>query len=94
MLSWVRESHAHLDVPLWRAVSEWVEADWPFANVEYAPHGWMIDAAARVVARALDAVGTKASVDSDVGRRYCREVLSARRATAPAAAGRNVPSTR
>ena len=36
-LSWVRESHAHLDRPLWRAVSEWLEADWPFAAVEYAP---------------------------------------------------------
>ena len=35
-LSWVRESHAHLDTPLWRAVSEWFETDWPFANVEYA----------------------------------------------------------
>jgi len=36
-LSWVRESRAHLDEPLWRAVSEWLEADWPFAAVEYAP---------------------------------------------------------
>ena len=36
-LSWVRESHAHLDTPLWRAVSEWLESDWPFASVEYAP---------------------------------------------------------
>ena len=36
-LSWVRESHAHLDTPLWRAVSEWLESDWPFAGVEYAP---------------------------------------------------------
>jgi hypothetical protein len=35
-LSWVRESHAHLDTPLWRAVSEWLESDWPFASVEYA----------------------------------------------------------
>jgi hypothetical protein len=34
--SWVRKSHAHLDVPLWRAVSEWLESDWPFAAVEYA----------------------------------------------------------
>jgi hypothetical protein len=33
----VRESHAHLDTPLWRAVSEWLESDWPFASVEYAP---------------------------------------------------------
>jgi RimJ/RimL family protein N-acetyltransferase len=36
-LSWVRESRAQLDEPLWRAVSEWLEADWPFAAVEYAP---------------------------------------------------------
>jgi hypothetical protein len=36
-LSWVRKSHAHLDTPLWRAVSAWLAADWPFANVEYAP---------------------------------------------------------
>jgi hypothetical protein len=35
--SWVRESHAHLDVPLWRSVSEWLESDWPFDSVEYAP---------------------------------------------------------
>ena len=36
-LSWVRASHAHLDTPLWRAVSEWLESDWPFADVKYAP---------------------------------------------------------
>jgi RimJ/RimL family protein N-acetyltransferase len=36
-LSWVRESHAHLDTPLWHAVSEWLESDWPFATFEYAP---------------------------------------------------------
>jgi RimJ/RimL family protein N-acetyltransferase len=36
-LSWVRESHAQLDTPLWRTVSEWLESDWPFASVEYAP---------------------------------------------------------
>ncbi len=36
-LSWVRESHAHLDIPLWRAVSEWLESDWPFTRVKYAP---------------------------------------------------------
>jgi RimJ/RimL family protein N-acetyltransferase len=35
--SWLRESHAPLDAPLWRAVSDWLEADWPFASVEYAP---------------------------------------------------------
>ncbi|HEY6566135.1 MAG TPA: N-acetyltransferase [Actinomycetota bacterium] len=36
--SWVRVSHAHLDVPLWRAVSEWLASDaWPFQRVRYAP---------------------------------------------------------
>lgn len=35
--SWVRASHAHLDEPLWRAVSDWLARDWPFANAEYAP---------------------------------------------------------
>jgi RimJ/RimL family protein N-acetyltransferase len=37
VLSWVRASRAELDVPLWRAVSEWIERDWPFRKVEYAP---------------------------------------------------------
>jgi RimJ/RimL family protein N-acetyltransferase len=36
-LSWVRASHAQLDTPLWRVVSEWLAADWPFGSVEYAP---------------------------------------------------------
>ncbi len=36
-LSWVRESHAHLDAPLQRAVAEWLDSDWPFASIEYAP---------------------------------------------------------
>ena len=36
-LSWVRASRAELDVPLWRAVSEWLASDWPFETVEYAP---------------------------------------------------------
>jgi hypothetical protein len=35
--SWVRESRAHLDAPLWRAVSEWLASEWPFGSVEYAP---------------------------------------------------------
>jgi RimJ/RimL family protein N-acetyltransferase len=37
--SWVRRSHAQLDTPLWRAVTEWLESDWPFTAVEYAPRG-------------------------------------------------------
>ena len=36
-LSWVRASHAQLDTPLWRVVSEWLASDWPFGTVEYAP---------------------------------------------------------
>jgi hypothetical protein len=35
--SWVRASQAELDVPLWRAVSDWLASDWPLRNVEYAP---------------------------------------------------------
>jgi RimJ/RimL family protein N-acetyltransferase len=34
--SWVRASHAELDVPLWRTVSEWLASDWPFRSVDYA----------------------------------------------------------
>lgn len=35
--SWVRASHADLDVPLWQAVSAWLASDaWPFARVRYA----------------------------------------------------------
>jgi hypothetical protein len=37
VLSWVRASRAELDVPLWRAVSDWIASDWPFGSVEYAP---------------------------------------------------------
>ena len=37
VLSWVRESRANLDAPLWRAVTEWLASDWPFGSVEYAP---------------------------------------------------------
>jgi hypothetical protein len=35
--SWVRASRAELDLPLWRAVSDWLASDWPFAGIEYAP---------------------------------------------------------
>jgi hypothetical protein len=37
--SWVRVSRAELDVPLWRAVSDWLASDWPFERVDYAPRG-------------------------------------------------------
>ncbi len=33
--SWVRASRAELDVPLWRAVSAWLAAAWPFEAVAY-----------------------------------------------------------
>ena len=36
-LSWVRASHAQLDIALWRAVSEGLASDWPFGSVKYAP---------------------------------------------------------
>ena len=36
VLSWVRADRAGLDAKLWRVVSDWIEADWPFATVEYA----------------------------------------------------------
>lgn len=34
--SWVRESRADLDPVVWRSVSEWLRADWPFSGVAYA----------------------------------------------------------
>jgi RimJ/RimL family protein N-acetyltransferase len=34
--SWVRASRAELDVPLWRALSEWLRDEWPFERVAYA----------------------------------------------------------
>lgn len=38
--SWVRASRADLDVPLWRAVSDWLASGaWPFTNVLYASRG-------------------------------------------------------
>jgi RimJ/RimL family protein N-acetyltransferase len=36
VLSWVRASHAELDAPLWRAVSDWLADEWPFERVAYA----------------------------------------------------------
>jgi hypothetical protein len=35
--SWVRADHAALDPVLYHAVRNWVERDWPFASIEYAP---------------------------------------------------------
>jgi hypothetical protein len=34
--SWVRADQAELDVPLHRAVSDWLARDWPFRRVDYA----------------------------------------------------------
>ena len=36
VLSWVRASRSELDVPLWRAVSDWLAGSWPFERVAYA----------------------------------------------------------
>jgi hypothetical protein len=32
----VRASRAELDVKLWRAVTDWLEGEWPFERVAYA----------------------------------------------------------
>jgi hypothetical protein len=34
--SWVRESRGEMDVVVWRAVTEWLERDWPFQAFRYA----------------------------------------------------------
>ena len=36
VLSWVAASRGELDVELWRAVTDWLADDWPFAHVAYA----------------------------------------------------------
>jgi hypothetical protein len=33
--SWVRADRAELDGPLYRAVADWLAADWPFGEVDY-----------------------------------------------------------
>jgi hypothetical protein len=35
--SWVRADHAELDPVLYRTVRAWLERDWPFDSIEYAP---------------------------------------------------------
>jgi hypothetical protein len=35
--SWVRADHAALDPVLYRTVLRWLERDWPFDSIEYAP---------------------------------------------------------
>ncbi len=34
--SWVQASRPELDVQLWRAVTDWLAAEWPFERVAYA----------------------------------------------------------
>jgi hypothetical protein len=35
--SWVRADHAELDPVLYHAVRAWLERDWPFRSIQYAP---------------------------------------------------------
>lgn len=35
--SWVTESRSEMDIPVHRAVTEWIERSWPFRSVQYAP---------------------------------------------------------
>src|SRR5581483_1005003 len=35
--SWVRADHAALEPVLYQAVLAWLERDWPFRSIEYAP---------------------------------------------------------
>jgi hypothetical protein len=49
--SWVRASRAELDEPLWRAVSDWLDDEWPFAHVDYAERGRRRDATAPAARR-------------------------------------------
>jgi hypothetical protein len=34
--SWVTVARADLDEPLWRAVTAWIDTDWPFESPDYA----------------------------------------------------------
>ncbi|MGI9584114.1 MAG: N-acetyltransferase [Acidimicrobiia bacterium] len=34
--SWVRESRSEMDTIVWRDLSEWLIADWPFTAIDYA----------------------------------------------------------
>ena len=35
--SWVRESRAEMDATVWKALSNWLDEEWPFRLVSYAP---------------------------------------------------------
>lgn len=37
--SWVRADHAELDSVLYHTVGAWLDRDWPFHSIEYAPRG-------------------------------------------------------
>jgi hypothetical protein len=37
VLSWVRASDAELDPLLWGAVRTWLDSEWPFESIDYAP---------------------------------------------------------
>jgi hypothetical protein len=34
--SWVTESRSEMDVTVWRAVTDWLESEWPFREFRYA----------------------------------------------------------
>lgn len=34
--SWVRNSRADLDEPVWQSLSDWIRTTWPFTNPDYA----------------------------------------------------------
>jgi hypothetical protein len=34
--SWVRETRGEMDAVVWRAVTDWLETDWPFRTFRYA----------------------------------------------------------
>ena len=37
--SWVRQSHAHLDEPVWATLNQWLVDAWPFESVRDDPRG-------------------------------------------------------
>jgi hypothetical protein len=52
--SWVRADRAGLDEPLWRTVSDWLQAEWPFACVRYATRSRAASPGSRIVAPGYD----------------------------------------
>jgi hypothetical protein len=41
--SWVKESRAKMDVPVWRVVDAWLEESWPFRSFDYAGRAEPLD---------------------------------------------------